>query len=277
MTAFRSLPRFAMTACFVFLVAGLAACAKQPDPQTNLAKAGARANMGDFTVFAVEAEPGTNLVQPTVLYKNRDISQPGDPVREMTPGKIVLNFPQPGCESMKVETFTGGANCCFGYYLLTTCPDGPHAAYIEPQNGGVGDAEQKLRAYPIDDPAFFYYEPQNQTGGTKLSLSRVDSPRITRFLVFDNGVWRADHAGELAAAYKALLDQARKDKTMNKAARAISMAYYSLMAGGKTAAAERLLKQALPREYTHLTPAIMKDIQTSVSSFNPVRSLTVTQ
>lgn len=276
MTVFRSLPRTAAAVCLILLAAGFAACAKQPGPQADPANTSAHASMGDFTVFA-EADPGTNLVQPAVLYKNRDISQPGDPVRELTPGKTVQNFPLPGCESMKVEMFTGGANCCFGYYILTTCPDGGHAGYIEPQNGGVGDAEQKLRAYPIDDPAFFYYEPQNQTGGTKLSLSRADSPRITRFLVFDNGAWRTDHAGELSAAYKALLAHVRQDKTMNKAARAISMAYYSLMAGGKPVAAERLLQQSLPREHARLAPAIMADIQASINGFNPVRSLTVTQ
>ena len=277
MKPFRFSPRFAALFCCAFLAAGLCACAGQSDQRASLADATVRASLGDFTVFAVAADPELPLVQPSLLYKNRDLSQTHDPMRELTPGQSVRDFPLPGCESMKVELFTGGANCCFGYYLLASCPDGGHAAYIEPRNGGVGEAQPALRAYPVDELAFFYYEPANQQGGVKLSLSRVDSPRITRYLVFDGGAWRADRAGELPAAYKALLAQLRGDKTMNRTARAISLAYYSQMAGEKPQAAARVLRRALPKEYAHLAPVILADIQASVDNFNPVRNLVLEQ
>ena len=263
--------------CWVLLVAGLSACSGKSGPRSSLADTEARAGLGNFTVFAIATDPGTTMVQPVVLYKNRDISQTNDPMRELTPGQAVRDFPLPGCESMKVEMFTGGANCCFGYYLLTSCPDGGHAGYIEPQNGGVGDAQPGLRAYPVDDPAFFYYEPKDPKGLTKLSLSRVDSPRITRYLVFDNGMWRADRAGELPAAYKALTAQIRENKDMNTSAKAISLAYYALMAGEKPSAASKILKRSLPVDFAHLMPEILKDIQASVNSFNPVRMVPLGQ
>ncbi|MCC8194189.1 MAG: hypothetical protein LIP28_06050 [Deltaproteobacteria bacterium] len=275
MKAFRFAPRSFAFLCGAFLAAGLSACAGHAGREADLASASARADLGDFTVFAVAAEPETGLLQPALLYKNRDISPAQEPVRDITPGPKVADFPLPGCESMKVEMFTGGANCCFGYYLLASCPDGEHAAYVEPRNGGVGEARTEMKAYAVDDPAFFYYEPKNQSGADKLSLSRVESPRLTRFLVFDNGEWRADKAGEFPAAYKALLADVRRDKTMNRTARAVSMAYYALMAGRKEAEASRILKRALPGQYGSLAPEVFNDVKAAVAGFDPARTLTV--
>ena len=112
-------------------------------------------------------------------------------------------------------------------------------------------------------------------GANKLSLSRVDSPRITRFLVFENNAWRAGKPGELPAAYASPLAQVRKDKDANRTAKAMSMAYYTLMAGEKEADAARVLKRTLPGTYASLAPVILADIKAAVAGFDPVRNLTV--
>ena len=232
-------------------------------------------DLGDFTVLSIAPQPETGLVQPSLLYKNREISPAVDPMRTLDAGQKTQNFPLPGCQSVTVEMFTGGANCCFGEYILTTCPDGSYAAFIEPRDGGLGDPQKALRAYPIDDPAFMYYEPENQKGRNKLALNRVESPRVSRFLVFERGAWRTDKPGEFPAAYATLFAEVQKDKQTNKTARAISMAYYTLMAGEKDAAAARTLNRALPKSYAPLARTILADIKTAIAAFDPVRNLVV--
>ena len=264
--------RFAPIVCCLFFVAGLTACAGT-NCQVHPENSSMQATLGEFSVSTVAAEAETDLIQPSLRYKNREISPASDPIRELTAGAKVENFPLPDCASMSVEMFTGGANCCFGYYLITSCADGDHAAYIEPRNGGLGEALPNLRAYPVDDPAFFYYEPQNQQGADKLALSRVESPRLTRLLVFADGAWRADIPGEFPAVYTLLLSETRKAKDMDKAARGISLAYYALMAGQKDDAAFKLLKRSLSQKHAPLASTIFTDIKNSVLDFAPVRNL----
>jgi len=270
---FHSLLRPLAVVCCLFL----AACAGHAGKEASPEMATVQAKMGYFTVISVATQPETGLVLPALLYKNQDVSPITDPMRSLSASPEVQDFPLPGCESVTVEMFTGGANCCFGYYLLTSCPDGSSAAYIEPRNGGLDNAQHALRAYPLDDPTFFYYEPKSQKSVNKLSLSRVESPRITRFLVFENNAWRADKPGELPAAYTSLLAQTRKDKDVNRTAKAISMTYYTLMIGGNDAAAARVLKRSLPGTYAPLASVILADIKAAVAEFDPVRNLDISK
>jgi len=267
----RSVPLF----CLFALVLCLGACFGQSGPESALPGPNARAQLGNFFLLSPDEDPATKMAPAILLHSGKDITQINDPMREVTADGPLADFPLPGCESMKVEMFTGGANCCFGYYLLTSCPDGEHAGYLEPGNGGVGEAQPALRAYAVDDPTFFYYQPKNQKAASPLFLSRADSPRVNRFLVYDKGLWRADKPGEFPAVYKSLLVELDRDKDMNPTAKAISTAYYSLMAGEKASAIFRELKRALPKEWTPLTNTVNADIRAAVKDFNPVKNLKI--
>ncbi len=271
----RLLPRSGFPAWLAALLAlCLFACAPREAARPDAGESAVRARLGNFAL-AVTAPDADNMVRPELLYNNRELAAPDDPVRDVSVKQSRRDFPLPGCESLTVEMFTGGANCCFGYYLLTRCPNGEYAASIEPGEGGLGDGVRNLRAYPATDASFFYYEPPDQSGNDRFSLSRAESPRLTRYLVFDDGAWRADRAGEFKAVYAGLLDRTAGDKQMNRAARAISMAYYSLMAGKGPDIAARALRRNLPKQYAGLASAIFADITTAVEAFGPVRNLVI--
>ena len=262
--------------CLLLGFAALCGCVKQATPGPVADSGQVRARLGDFAVAASPAE-AENLVVPSLQHKGAALTKTSEPVRALSPEQTQTAFPLPECQSMKVEMFTGGANCCFGYYLLTQCPDGDFAAYVEPRDGGLGTGDRKLRAYPADESAFYYYEPTGQQGEDKLSLSRAVSPRPTRYIVFDNGSWRVDKPGEFPAVYNALILRNARDKGMDPAARAITEAYYTLMAGKNADAALRALKRSLPGKYASLATQIFADIQKAVTDFNPVRNLVVDQ
>lgn len=278
MKPFRAVTRLLSLVCAFSLVFALCSCVKQSGTE-GVPEGEKLAALGGFSLVSPGPDAATDLTPAFLLYKGKDISQMTDPMREITVREAVEEFPAPGCEGVVVEMFTGGANCCFGYYLLTTCTDGDHAAYMEPADGGLGEPQPGMRAYSVTDTAFFYYSPRDQKKPGAISLSRVDSPRPDRFLVYDNGVWRADKLGEFAAAYKALRAEAIKKKGGNALAKNITVAYYSLMAGDDPATVSRTLERAMRRGLTkqnaHIPAVVFADIQKAVEEFNPVKNLTV--
>ncbi|MDL2210052.1 hypothetical protein LJC26_04530 [Desulfovibrio sp. OttesenSCG-928-O18] len=262
-------PRFVFVLCCCLFVS---ACTCRTPAGQNLADGDVRARLGNFTVAVSE---GTAMQQPHVWYKNKDLAPAQEEVRTLSVTQSVRNFPLPECESMKVEVFTGGANCCFGYYLLTRCPGDEYAAYVQPFDGGVGEPVGAMRAYPVNDPSFMYYAPKGQSGDKQLSFIRPESPRLTRYVVFEGNAWRADKPGEFTAAYKELAAKARADKDMNPSAKAITVAYYSMMAGGKKDVLKRRFQAALPKEYRNLADTIFTDIEKAVTGFAPVQNLDI--
>lgn len=259
--------RYAAATLVCFLACG---CAKHTldDP----AQEGVHTRFGNFTLAVSSEEP---MKQPHLRYKDREIMLDQPPVRALESARPTPDFPLPGCESQKTEVFTGGANCCFGYYLLTQCPDGAYAAYLEPFDGGLGEPEVALRAYPVADPAFMYYSPENQTGEDRLSFNRPESPRVTRHIVFDAGMWRAARVGEFQEAYTRLAAEAVRDANLAPEARAIAAAYYSLMAGSPRAVTAKRFTTALPEKYRRLADTMFADIEKAVAGFAPVTNLTI--
>ncbi|CAK7020236.1 MAG: hypothetical protein DELT_02390 [Desulfovibrio sp.] len=218
--------------------------------------------------FSVTATPGADNLQTVDVYKNGgSITQFSDPVRDVAPDIVRHDFPLPGCTSQKVEIFTGGANCCFGYYILTACPDGQHAAFVKPLDGSMGAPVGSLRAYPVSDPSFMYYSKE------PVSFIRPTSPRFTRYIVFDNGTWRADRIGEFPAAYRSLAGKALADDKMDKTAKAITVAYYNYMAGDKETPLKSAFRRALPKEYRNVSASIFEDIKKAAVGFNPVKNI----
>ncbi len=268
------LSRHTAAFCSLLVFAAVCGCVKQTDSGPQVTDGQTRARLGDFAVVAAPADL-ENMVLPALEFKGAVLAKAPEPVRELSVEQAQMAFPLPECRSMKVEMFTGGANCCFGYYLLTTCPDEEFAALIEPRDGGLGPADRGLRAYPADEAAFHYYEPAGQTGEDTLSLNRAASPRPTRYIVFDAGSWRADKIGEFPAVYKALISRVTAEKGMDPAARAITLSYYTLMAGQGEDAAARVLRRYLPKKYAPLASRIFADIRKAADAFNPVRNLTV--
>lgn len=229
-----------------------------------------------FAKFSIEvkaAPEAENYKVVTVSHSGKAVTADSDIYRSVETDAATRDFPLPGCESMTLELFTGGANCCFGYYILTSCPEEDVAAFHEPTDGGMGKAtaiDAEIKGYPMADPAFMYYSPANQSGAAILSLNRVESPRPTRYVVFDANTWREDKIGEFAQAYKDLAVQSEgSDGSADPVASAISRAYYTHMAGADAAEVKALLATELPAEFADLKDTIFSDIVKATAEFKP--------
>ncbi len=217
-------------------------------------------------------------------YKSLSILHDGNPAvtaaetyRSVDVNESIDNYPLTNCETLSLEIFTGGANCCFGYYILSSCPDSDMAAYIEPIKGGMG-AEPKnlgsIMGYPLTDPSFMYYAASLDSGES-ISLSGAESPQLVRYVVFDGDHWRLDKRGEFPGAYRQLAAEAdglQADVPVpNPVARAIYMSYYSYMAGDDPVAVKALLKTQLPDQYAHLSDLVFSDIEKAVAEYKPIQ------
>ena len=285
--------KFGFYVLFLFSALGLAACsgsgedkapaAENADTADNPALPdSAQSNEGlppgklDFAKFSIEVKASPeaeNYKLVTLSHSGKTVTADDGVYRIVTPGAATKDFPLPGCETMTLELFTGGANCCFGYYILSACPDEDAAAFHEPTDGSMGAATTvagTAKGYPITDPAFMYYSPAGQRSDPPLSLSRVASPRLIRYVIFADNAWREDKIGEFAQAYKELAAQAATDNAdIDPAARAISLAYYTHMAGADDAEVKALLEAELPTEFAYLKDTIFNDILKAAAEFKP--------
>lgn len=240
--------------------------------------AGAETNFGKFAIEVGAAPEVEGFKRVGLKHDGKLLRQDEDPYRVVTPGDELRDFPLPGCESMTLELFTGGANCCFGYYILTACPDEDAAAFSTPADGGLGEAVTvagEVKGFAMSDPAFMYYAPQSrESGAPVLSLNRVESPRPTRYVIFADGAWRADKLGEFAPAYQTLAAEAKADGQGGKTAgRAIALAYYAHMAGADAAEVKTVLKAELPTEFADLSDTIFDDVVKAAAEFKPFERL----
>lgn len=230
---------------------------------------------GKFTIKIQEEKEDAAYQEVLLHYNNKALNVESDAYRVVKASGPASDLPLPGCETMTLEMFTGGANCCFAYYILTSCPDSDLVEFNEPIQGGMGAPVSimgEAKGYPITDPAFMYYSTENQDGDAALSLSRVDSPRPTRYIIFADNVWRADKIGEFAPVYRALAASAQKTDA-NPAAGAIEIAYYLYMAGDDEAVVKAVLKKELPKEYAPLADIVFNDIVKAVAEFKPFTPL----
>ena len=150
----------------------VSANATQPEIQPPAAEneepglaVGAKDDFGKFAIEVSAAPEVEGFKRVAVKHDGKLLLRDEDPYRVVTPGAELRDFPLPGCESMTLELFTGGANCCFRYYILTTCPDEDVAAFSVPADGGLGEATtvaDEVKGFAMSDPAFMYYSPQGQ-------------------------------------------------------------------------------------------------------------------
>lgn len=257
--------------------------AKPAAPESTETPAQAQDKPGDvvFQDFTVRLQPvEAEMINLTILRDGTQLVADDGGYRTVKPGEAHEAFPREGCATMAVDLFTGGANCCFGSYIMTRCDGDAFLSFIEPYDGGLGQPHMlpdgKSMGYVIGDGYFMYYEPEGQKGDTPLSFSRVTSPRFQRFLVFENGLWRADKPGEFADEYRARAEKAKADKELEPSAKAITEAYYIMMSGD-TAMAEEVFRAALPGQYAELRETIIADIKEAVEGFNPAEGISPAQ
>ena len=229
----------------------------------------------DFAKFSIEIKASPELENYKLValsYSGKTVTSDDGVYRIVEPRATAKDFPLPGCETMTLELFTGGANCCFGYYILSACPDEDVAAFHAPADGGMGapgTVAGTAKGYPIADPAFMYYSPAGQSSAAPLNLTRVESPQLTRYVVFADNTWRGDNIGEFAEAYKELAAQAAGDADINPAVRAISLVYYTHLSGAGEAEVKALLEAELPVEFAYLKDTIFNDIVKAAAEFKP--------
>lgn len=196
--------------------------------------------------------------------------------------RTYANTPFPGCRTFLAYCFSGGAHCCTTLFIATECGLGTSLdmADLEDSGGKVkfmrveGARGKVMRVY---DWRFAYYGPV----GSQVELPFIDSPAMTRLLVFDGGRWRVDRAGEFAPFYTRLFRDAVHRTRMSRrrhdaeltASLAMKAAYYSLMIGKPAAEAARVLNMLFPPMWRPETVAIFRDIRREVSEFNPVRMI----
>ncbi len=226
-----------------------------------------------FGSFTLKITPGqAGLLDAQLLRKGAAIAPRLEALREISADPIQADFPLPGCQTMKISLFTGGANCCFGYYLLSSGQGRDYAAYLEPGDGGLGDSNIP-GAYAATDGAFMYYEKKDGQGNA-ISLNRVESPRLPRLLVFDRDSWRADRPGEFKAAYAAYATPAPTGDSA-QTARAITGAYARLMAGENEASVLASFSAALPAAHKPLAEAAFADIRKALAAFSPAVNIPI--
>ena len=175
--------------------------------------------------------------------------------------------------------FSGGAHCCTTLFIATEC--GPRIS-LDMVDLGHTDGKVKLteadgvpgKMIKVHDWQFAYYGPED----SQIQLSFVDSPAMTRLLVFDNGHWRADRVGEFSRFYSRLLREAihearssarRRDPELTTSL-AMKAAYYSLMSGKPIEKAAEVLNRLFPTKWRPEAEKIIQDVHRAVSEFNPV-------
>jgi hypothetical protein len=191
----------------------------------------------------------------------------------------VSNAPLPNCRMLLAYCFSGGAHCCTTLFIATEC--GPR---ISLDMVDLADTDENVKfthaegvpgkVLRVNDWQFAYYEPED----SQIQFSFVDSPAMTRLLVFDNGHWRADRVGEFSRFYSRLLHKALNEARSSArrcdpeltTSLAMKAAYYSLMSGKPIEEAAEVLNQLFPTRWRPEAGKIIKDIYRAVSEFDPV-------
>lgn len=229
-----------------------------------------------FADFAVASRPDPvnpdNPKTVEVTFEQKGISKDTESYTFFGPVAEAKDFPATGCDTMQIALYTGGANCCNGYYLLTACPETARAAFLPPGGSLAPKPDEGFKGYKADDLGFMYYEPAGQVGPDKLSLSGAESPRLTRFIVFDNGLWRADRQGEFPAYYGKLVAEAKR-ADIAPLPKAIEVGYYSYMAGHAPTQVAEAVMSIMPAKHADLAPIIVADIEKSASKFREIENL----
>ncbi|MBE1236047.1 hypothetical protein IHV25_00030 [Phaeovibrio sulfidiphilus] len=234
-----------------------------------------RVDLGPLSLVASPAADGGSF-DATLYDAGRKVDASATGFVFLGAGRPVADVPLPGCQSRRVELFSGGANCCSTYYLLGSCPSGPFAVYVDSGSKsfmedavGLG-ADGSVRAFPVTDPVFQSYGPDLPGATNWVSFSTADSPAVSRFMVFENGAWRMDRVGEFPQAYDDLIAKIPAQHSVSPASAAVARAYYTAMKGEP---ALPVLEAALPPDWQPFRAVINADILRAVGGFNPIHTI----
>lgn len=191
----------------------------------------------------------------------------------------VPNTPLADCQMLLAYCFSGGAHCCTTLFIATKCGPGISLDMVDLADTGEKVEFTQVEGVPgkvikVNDWQFAYYEPED----SQIQFSFVDSPAMTRLLVFDKERWRADRVGEFSRFYSRLLHKAvhearrsaRRHEPELTTSLAMKAAYYSLMSGKPIEEAAKVLNQLFPVGWRHEAGKIIQDIYRAVSEFDPV-------
>ncbi len=194
----------------------------------------------------------------------------------------VANTPLPNCLMLLAYCFSGGAHCCTTLFIATKC--GLRTS-LDMVDLGHSDGKVKFtqpegvpgKVISVHDWQFAYYGPED----SQIQLSFVDSPAMTRLLVFDNGHWRADRVGEFSRFYSRLLHEAVHEARSSARRRepefatslAMKAAYYCLMSGKPIEEGAEVLNRLFPTRWKSEAGKIIQDIYRAVSEFDPVEAI----
>jgi hypothetical protein len=186
------------------------------------------------------------------------------------------------CSTLLAYCFSGGAHCCTTLFIATECCAGGSLDMVD-LGHSVGEVEfvqadgAPGKAMEVHDWQFAYYGPEN----SEIQLPFAYSPAMTRLLVFDNGHWRADRAGEFSRFYSRLLRQTvnkariseRRRQTELTASLAIKAAYYDLMSGKPVEEVSEVLNRLFPKRWKSDSAKIIQDVCRAASEFDPVETI----
>lgn len=197
--------------------------------------------------------------------------------------RILPGMPYPPCRSLLAYCFSGGAHCCMTAIIATECGPQINLSSIDLGHSDqevliVKEEQQTGKKIKVTDWQFAYYSLE----GTEFLLSFADSPGMTRLLLFDNGRWRVDRAGEFRRFYSDLykknlhaVQHAVKKRADQETISAIAIraTYYAIMAGTPIEEATDTLRKLLPQRWSTEAIRIMADVKRAVYEFNPVEKL----
>jgi hypothetical protein len=196
--------------------------------------------------------------------------------------QIFNQVPVPGARSLVAYCYSGGAHCCMTLILATGFNAHKTVCSVDLAHSSscarfVDAAEDGAMELKVTDWQFAYYGINDSS----LQFSFVDSPSMTRLLVYDGDKWRVDRIGEFGRFYSRLFRQASREAEVaarsgypeQVAGRAIRAAYYCFMSGSSAERAAASLDRLLPALWKPETAKIVDDITRAASEFNPVQTI----
>jgi len=196
--------------------------------------------------------------------------------------RTVPHTPFHDCHTLLAYCFSGGAHCCTTLFIATQCDSGESLDMAD-LGHSAGEVQfiltdgAKGKVMKVHDWQFAYYGLEN----SEIQFSFASSPAMTRLLVFDNGHWRADRAGEFSRFYSRLVRQTENKARISAwrrwteltASLAIKAAYYDLMSGKPVEDAARVLDRFFPDRWKPYSGKIVQDVCRAASGFNPVQTI----
>jgi len=234
-------------------------------------------NLGEIMLSVTDASAdGDYLLK---FFKGKKELITGDCAFRTHEPRTLKSTPLPGCRSLLAYCFSGGAHCCTTLFIATECGS---SVSLDMADLGHSDKEVEFtqtkgppgKVMKVHDWQFAYYGPEE----SDIQLSFVDSPAMTRLLVYDNGRWRVDRVGEFSEFYTNLDREAVKTAQSGQRRRgpgltasiAIKAAYYEIMRGKPVEDAEEILNRLFPAEWRPKAGMVIQDINRAVYEFNPL-------